>query len=89
MGGGHHRNPEAEPRFDQDIEAMKVNKVPVAFRDTCAHILIPLNKCRVETHWSPFSCGHLRHTYEECQYYAWQDRVKAKQELQKQQQQDD
>ena len=78
MGGGHHFNPEAEPKKDQDLQALKDNKVPLAFRDTCGHLLIKLNKCRRETFFSPNKCGHERHTYEECGYYAFLQRVEAK-----------
>eukprot|EP00978_Attheya_sp_CCMP212_P001309 scaffold2735_cov61-Attheya_sp.AAC.5 len=79
MGGGHHHyNPEAEPRFDQDLEKIKQARVPLAFRDTCAHLLIDLNKCRRETMWNPGKCGHLRHTYEECGYNSYLQRIEAK-----------
>eukprot|EP00956_Cyclotella_meneghiniana_P008968 scaffold12308_cov74-Cyclotella_meneghiniana.AAC.6 len=78
MGGAHHYNPEAEPRKDQDIDAIKKAQIPLAWRDTCSHILIDLNKCRRETWWNPNKCGHERHTYEECEYNAYLQRVEAK-----------
>ena len=79
MGGNHHhRNPEAEPTSKQDIEAMKEARIPLAYRDKCGHLLIDLNKCRRANYFSPNACGHQRHTYEECEYYAWLDRVKIK-----------
>jgi NADH dehydrogenase (ubiquinone) 1 beta subcomplex subunit 7 len=78
MGGGHHHNPAANPRADQDHEAMAKARVPLAFRDTCAHLLMPLNKCRRETWWSPNQCGHERHTYEECLYNSYLQRCEAK-----------
>ena len=49
-------------------EEIKAAKVPLNFRDYCAHILIPLNKCRVSHWYSPFQCTDLRHAYEKCQY---------------------
>lgn len=76
--GGHHYNPEAAPRLDQDIELLKREQVRLAFRDTCAHLLVPLNRCRQAKFFSPFACGHERHTYEQCQYYAYLQRVEAK-----------
>lgn len=76
--GGHHNNPHANPRKDQDEAAMAAAKVPLAFRDTCAHLLIPLNKCRRESFWNPNSCGHERHTYEECLYNSYLQRCEAK-----------
>mmetsp|Transcript_2427 Transcript_2427/g.6746 ORF Transcript_2427/g.6746 Transcript_2427/m.6746 type:complete len:83 (-) Transcript_2427:343-591(-) len=76
--GGHARNPEAEPRKDQDLAAMKAAKLPLAFRDTCGHLLIDLNKCRRANYFNPNQCGHERHTYEECEYYAWMERVETR-----------
>ena len=45
-------------------EEMKAARVPLLFRDYCAHILIPLNECRVKHWYSPFQCTELRHSYE-------------------------
>jgi len=80
MGGGghHHFNPEAAPRRDQDLTALADARIPLAFRDTCAHLLVPLNKCRREHWWSPNQCGHERHTYEECLYNSYLQRIEAK-----------
>jgi NADH dehydrogenase (ubiquinone) 1 beta subcomplex subunit 7 len=88
MGGHGHYNPEAAPRLDQDIELLKKEQVRLAFRDTCAHLLVPLNRCRSAKWFSPYSCGHERHTYEQCQYYAYLQRMEAKkqQDLMKKQQ---
>ena len=81
--GGHHLNKEAMPKQDQDIEALKAARIPLAFRDTCGHLLIKLNKCRRDNTFSPHQCGHERHTYEECGYYSYQQRVEAKKQLQR------
>lgn len=79
MGGhGHARNPAAEPKKDQDVEALKAAKIPLALRDKCGHLLVGLNACRREHYFNPNRCGHERHTYEECEYYAWMDRVALK-----------
>ena len=84
MGGGHHhRNEAAEPKIDQDIESFKDAKIPLAYRDKCGHLLVDLNKCRRENYFSPAQCGHQRHTYEECEYYAWMDRVAKKSAMSK------
>lgn len=77
MGHGP-RNPAAEPKKDQDLAALKDAKIPLAYRDKCGHLLVDLNKCRRENFFSPNQCGHERHTYEECEYYAWMDRVHIK-----------
>lgn len=76
MGG--HYNPEAEPKADQDLQALKDAQVPVAFRDKCAHLLVGLNKCRRQTLYHPEKCEHERHTYEECLYYCYLQRVELK-----------
>ena len=44
------------------------NKLDINVRDDCAHLLIPLNKCRIATGFMPWKCDHERHTYEKCQY---------------------
>jgi hypothetical protein len=56
-------------------EQMKAARVPLNFRDYCAHILIPLNDCRVKTWYSPWKCTDLRHAYEKCQYEEYERRV--------------
>eukprot|EP00620_Florenciella_sp_RCC1587_P008637 CAMPEP_0182599772 /NCGR_PEP_ID=MMETSP1324-20130603/90650_1 /TAXON_ID=236786 /ORGANISM="Florenciella sp., Strain RCC1587" /LENGTH=118 /DNA_ID=CAMNT_0024817675 /DNA_START=435 /DNA_END=792 /DNA_ORIENTATION=- len=77
MGGGndgHHD--EARPKQASQA-AMYDAKLDVAYRDQCAALLIPLNKCRYETMYAPWECGHERHTYEKCQYIEFQKRVAA------------
>ena len=49
-------------------EEMEKERVPLVFRDYCAHLLIPLNRCRLETYYLPWKCGAERHEYERCQY---------------------
>jgi len=56
-------------------EEMKAARVPLLFRDYCAHLLIPLNECRIKTWYSPFKCRDLRHGYEKCQYDEFTRRV--------------
>lgn len=48
---------------------MKAARLPVPFRDYCAHMLIPLNECRAATAWLPWKCTDERHAYEKCQYH--------------------
>lgn len=31
-------------------------KLPLAYRDSCAHLLIPLNKCRYNEFYLPWKC---------------------------------
>lgn len=49
-------------------EEMKRAKLDVAYRDFCAHLLIPLNECRRKSFYLPWKCEHERHVYEKCQY---------------------
>lgn len=49
-------------------EQMAAARLDVAFRDHCAHMLIPLNACRADTKFLPWKCTHERHEYERCQY---------------------
>ena len=49
-------------------QEMKDARLDIMFRDYCAHLLIPLNKCRHDTWYAPWKCGDERHTYEKCQY---------------------
>ncbi len=62
---------------------MEAAGVPLAFRDYCAHLLIPLNDCRRQTMFLPWKCSHERHTYEKCEYedYLRRQRVLARQKI--------
>ena len=35
---------------------MRDARLPLAYRDSCAHLLIPLNQCRRETWYAPWKC---------------------------------
>lgn len=63
------------PEMKVTHEEMKAARVPLLFRDYCAHILIPLNDCRVKTWYAMWKCQELRHAYEKCQYDEYQRRV--------------
>lgn len=49
-------------------EEMKAARIPPAWRDVCAHVLIKLNECRRENYYRMDKCQELRHEYEKCQY---------------------
>ncbi|CDP05403.1 unnamed protein product [Coffea canephora] len=49
-------------------EEMVEAKVPIPYRDQCAHLLIPLNKCRQAEFYLPWKCEDQRHSYEKCEY---------------------
>lgn len=42
-------------------EEMRDAKLPLAYRDSCAHLLIPLNRCRVDTYYLPWKCNVSNH----------------------------
>ena len=56
-------------------EEMSEARVPLEFRDYCAHLLIPLNKCRYDNYYLPWKCEKERHAYEMCQYRDYKRRV--------------
>lgn len=37
-------------------EEMSAARLPLAYRDSCAHLLIPLNRCRHEEYYLPWKC---------------------------------
>lgn len=37
-------------------EQMSKARLPLAYRDSCANLLIPLNRCRYEEYYLPWKC---------------------------------
>lgn len=66
--GGHGHDDHDEMAGSATEAEMVANNIHLAFRDSCAHLLIDLNKCRSQTHSMPWECNHQRHIYEKCQY---------------------
>ena len=70
------------PSFSAEMRAtadeMREAKLPLDYRDYCANLLIPLNKCRRQTLYAPWKCEHERHEYEKCQYEEYRRRVQLK-----------
>ncbi|KAK3178478.1 hypothetical protein OEA41_000614 [Lepraria neglecta] len=62
-------------------EQMSEARLPLAYRDSCAHLLIPLNRCRFEEYYLPWKCVDERHSYEKCQYDEFKKRVAKMDEL--------
>ncbi|ELR06447.1 hypothetical protein GMDG_07972 [Pseudogymnoascus destructans 20631-21] len=60
---------------------MSEAKLPMAYRDSCANLLIPLNRCRYEEYYLPWKCETERHSYEKCQYEEFKKRVAKMDEL--------
>ncbi|KAI1466237.1 NADH-ubiquinone oxidoreductase B18 subunit-domain-containing protein [Daldinia caldariorum] len=78
---------EAPPNRNMSIfleatrEEMRDAKVPLPYRDSCANLLIPLNRCRFDTYYLPWKCNDERHSYEKCQYDEFKKRVARMNEL--------
>ncbi|KAK3903307.1 NADH-ubiquinone oxidoreductase B18 subunit-domain-containing protein [Staphylotrichum tortipilum] len=62
-------------------EEMREARLPLAYRDSCAHLLIPLNRCRTDNFFLPWKCVDERHSYEKCQYLEFKKRVAKMDEL--------
>lgn len=58
-------------------EEMCAAKIPLGSRDQCAHLLIPLNKCRQAEFFLPWKCEDERHVYEKCEYELVMERILA------------
>ncbi|KAJ9708697.1 hypothetical protein PVL29_000625 [Vitis rotundifolia] len=62
-------------------EEMVEAKVPMGYRDQCAHLLIPLNKCRHAEFYLPWKCEAERHVYEKCEYELVMERMLKMQKI--------
>ncbi|KAF2005716.1 hypothetical protein P154DRAFT_518434 [Amniculicola lignicola CBS 123094] len=60
---------------------MSAARLPLAYRDGCANLLIPLNRCRQDEFYLPWKCENERHSYEKCQYEEFKLRVAKMDEL--------
>lgn len=49
-------------------EELESAKVPLHFRDYCAHKYIELEKCKKHKFPFVYRCHHEKHDYEHCQY---------------------
>ena len=49
-------------------EELAEAKVPLHLRDYCAHLFIPLMKCRRDNYYLPWKCKQERHEWDECEY---------------------
>lgn len=48
--------PASSASLGGDRQAMANARLPLPYRDSCAHLLIPLNKCRVDEYYLPWKC---------------------------------
>ncbi|KAI3974781.1 hypothetical protein MKX01_028041 [Papaver californicum] len=59
------------PTQEEMVEA----EVPLACKDQCAHLLIPLNKCKQYEFYLSWNCENERHIYEQCEYELVMERL--------------
>lgn len=59
-------------------DEMAQEKIPLAYRDYCAHLLPALNKCRIATLYAPWECKLERIAWHKCQYDDYQRRIHLK-----------
>lgn len=69
----------AQPVMVATDEEMCAAQIDPQWRDYCAHMLIPLNKCRRANMFAPFRCVDERHAYEKCQWSQFDRRTKEMQ----------
>jgi NADH dehydrogenase (ubiquinone) 1 beta subcomplex subunit 7 len=69
---------------DAAQEELQAAQIPIGWRDHCAHLLLPLNKCRRANFYLPWRCEHERHAYDKCEYLDYKRRVLLKQAEKKQ-----
>ncbi|XP_020624874.1 NADH dehydrogenase [ubiquinone] 1 beta subcomplex subunit 7-like isoform X2 [Orbicella faveolata] len=74
-----------EPVMKVTAKEMADAKIPLSARDYCAHLLIPLLKCRKDTYFAPWKCQHEKHAWDRCQYDDYLHRVREKERLKLQQ----
>lgn len=70
----------SKPQIATQAE-MAEARIPIPYRDQCAHLLIPLNKCRVAEFYLPWKCEPERHSYEKCQYELVMERMLQMQKI--------
>lgn len=56
------------PKAKISDEEIAAARVPHAYRDYCAHLMIKLNECRAKSKFAPWACKHEKHDYFKCQY---------------------
>lgn len=71
--------PEEPPRrMIASQEDMMAAKVPLRFRDYCAHLYMPLMECRYNTYKMPWKCKGEKHEWEECEMADYYRRMRDK-----------
>jgi len=72
----------SDPEMKVTQKQMMDAQLPHHVRDYCAHVLIPLNKCRRDNGYMVWSCKDEMHEYEICMHKEY-ERRRALQKAQK------
>ncbi|RIA92065.1 NADH-ubiquinone oxidoreductase B18 subunit-domain-containing protein [Glomus cerebriforme] len=75
------------PEMIATQKEMAEAKLPLGYRDYCAHLLISLNKCRTETWYLPWKCEDEKHSWEKCQYEDYMKRMRLLEKRKKKEEQ--
>lgn len=71
--------PDEPPRVMKATQKEMMDaRVPLRFRDFCAHLYMPLMKCRFETGNVPWRCKEEKHEWEECEVQDYYRRMRDK-----------
>lgn len=77
MGDSNDFDDAAPPKMHITPAELSREKIPLAFRDYCAHLLPSLNKCRREHYYLPWHCDLERTAWNKCQYDDYQRRMRV------------
>jgi hypothetical protein len=73
-----NRSTNVEASVQATREQMSEARLPMAYRDSCAHLLIPLNQCRRKEYYLPWKCevGHERVKDRQTQWLTYAHRTR-------------
>jgi NADH dehydrogenase (ubiquinone) 1 beta subcomplex subunit 7 len=63
-----------QPTMKVTQKEMMDAQLPLHVRDYCAHVLIPLNKCRRDNGYMVWACKDQMHEYEICMHSEYERR---------------
>ncbi|TPX62949.1 hypothetical protein PhCBS80983_g00198 [Powellomyces hirtus] len=72
----HDEDDTAPPKTYITREELNKARIPLAWRDYCAHLLPELNQCRKDNYYLPWKCGNERVAWMKCQYDDYQRRMR-------------
>ncbi|TPX30380.1 hypothetical protein SeLEV6574_g08614 [Synchytrium endobioticum] len=75
----HHGEAPTQPKMLMSQEDLAKHRIPIAWRDYCAHLLPDLYKCRHDHYYLPWACEKQRVAWTKCQYDDYQRRMRLMQ----------